>query len=179
MAGISRFVPCSWASVIPPGGIVTLRDEKERVLQRVWQHRMPWTLIDVGYWQQLSIPRVPSGRLDYVIVLPANEIHAGGEAKNLLMNKCDIGAFVARIVKDPKTVNKKVICWAEELSQKDVVKMVEEKSGEKLEMTEVSFFSYSSIFSLQRLFFLLTLPLPDVRRNFDRPPRRCPRRLPG
>lgn len=34
-AGVKRFVPCDFAVVIPPGGLMKLRDEKEVVHQRV------------------------------------------------------------------------------------------------------------------------------------------------
>jgi hypothetical protein len=138
IAGTSRFVPCAFASVAPPGGILGLRDEKEVTYQRIWQHHIPYTIIDVGFWYQLSIPQVPSGRLDYALVLPLNEIIAGGDAKNLLTDKRDIGTFVARILRDPRTINQKVICWGEEISQNEVVRVVEEKSGEKLDLTDAS-----------------------------------------
>ena len=137
-AGTSRFVPCAFASVAPPGGILGLRDEKEVTYQRIWQHHIPYTIIDVGFWYQLSIPRVPSGRLDYALVLPLNELVAGGDAKNLLTDKRDIGTFVARILRDPRTINQKVICWGEEISQNEIVRVVEEKSGEKLDLADVS-----------------------------------------
>lgn len=34
-AGIKRFVPCDFAVVVPPGGVMSLRDEKEVVHQRI------------------------------------------------------------------------------------------------------------------------------------------------
>lgn len=138
-AGISRFVPCAWASICPPGGILGLRDEKEAVFQRIWQQRIPYTIVDVGFWHQLSVPRVPSGKLDYALVLPSNEIFGNGDAKNLLTNKRDIGPFVARILQDHRTINQKVICYAEEMSQNEITQIVEEKSGEKLDLIRVRF----------------------------------------
>jgi hypothetical protein len=141
-AGTSRFVPCAFASVAPPGGILRLRDEKEATYQRIWQHRIPYTIIDVGFWYQLSMPRVPSGRLDYALVLPLNEIIGGGDARNLLTDKRDIGNFVAKVLQDPRTINQKVICWGEDISQNELVRIVEEKSGEKLELTHVRFRIY-------------------------------------
>lgn len=137
-AGTSRFVPCAFASVAPPGGILGLRDEKEVTYQRIWQQKIPYTIIDVGFWYQLSVPRVPSGRLDYALVLPMNEVVAGGAAKNLLTDKRDIGGFVTRILRDARTVNQKVVCWGEEISQNQIVRVVEEMSGEKVELTDVS-----------------------------------------
>jgi hypothetical protein len=92
----------------------------------------------VGFWYQLSIPRVPSGKLDYALVLPLNEVFGDGDAPNLLIDKRDIGVFVAKIVGDERTINQKVVCYGQELSQNEIVKIVGEKSGEKLEITHVS-----------------------------------------
>ncbi|PVI03913.1 isoflavone reductase family protein [Periconia macrospinosa] len=131
LAGTKRFVPCSWSIPCPPGNIMLLRDEKEAVLQRIWHHHIPYTIVDVGYWYQISVPRVPSGKVDYIMVLPANERFGDGELENLLTDKRDIGGFVARVLKDPRTVNQRVVCWGERLSQNEVFKVVEEVSGEK------------------------------------------------
>ena len=46
--------------------------------------------------------------------------------------------FVARIVKDQRTVNERVVCWGEELSQNEVVRIVEGRTGEKVKVVRVS-----------------------------------------
>ncbi|KAH7132389.1 isoflavone reductase family protein [Dendryphion nanum] len=138
IAGTSRFVPCAFSTICPPGGIMRLRDDKETVFQQVWKHYIPYTIIDVGTWHQVTVPKIPSGKLDYAITFPLDEIFCDGEAKNLLMDKRDIGPFVANIVKDARTINQKVICYSDEISQNDVVRIVEEKSSEKLLLTHMS-----------------------------------------
>ncbi|KAF2262553.1 isoflavone reductase family protein [Lojkania enalia] len=134
----SRFVPCAFTTVCPPGGVMHQRDEKEIVYQRIWGHHLPYTIIDVGYWHQFSFPRIPSGRFDYAMLLPRNDIYGDGNVPNLMSDLRDIGKFVARIVRDERTINKKVVAYSDVLSQNDVVAIVEEKSGEKVEVTHVT-----------------------------------------
>lgn len=114
------------------------RDDKEEIFQRIWSHYLPFTIIDTGTWHQFGLPRVPSGRLDYALMVPCNELVGDGEARNLYIDKRDIGVFVARIVKDQRTVNERVVCWSEELTQNEVVRLVEERSGEKVKVVNVS-----------------------------------------
>ncbi|KAJ4300955.1 hypothetical protein N0V90_003044 [Kalmusia sp. IMI 367209] len=137
-AGIKRFVPCMFSSVIPPGGIMHLRDEKEQVHYRIWKHHLPYTIIDVGYWHQLSWFRVPSGRLDYALIFDRPEVYGDGEGKTLISDKRDIGRFVARIVQDERTLNQKVVAWADEISQNEAIALIEKKTGEKVEVDHVS-----------------------------------------
>lgn len=65
---------------------------------------LPYTVIDVGYWYQLSCPRLPSGRIDYATFPGMNaSLHGDGEALNILTDLRDVGHFVARIVYDERT----------------------------------------------------------------------------
>ncbi len=141
IAGTKRFIPCAFATIIPPGGITKFRDDKELVYQRIWQQKVPYTIIDIGYWHQMGWPRIPSGKMDYASLIGGqkiqNEVFGDGTVKSLLSDKRDIGHFVARIIKDKRTVNKWVVAWSDELSQNDVIKLIEEKSGEKIEFTRV------------------------------------------
>lgn len=140
LAGTKRFIPCAFMTVCPPGGIMSLRDDKEIIYQRLKEKNVPHTVIDVGFWHQISVPRVPSGKYDGHIFIPKNEVYAGGELKTLLGDKRDIGRWVGRIITDERTVNKYIYACSDALSQRDVIKIVERKTGEKVEVTEVSFF---------------------------------------
>lgn len=137
-AGIKRFVPCGFTTIAPPGGAMKLRDDKEEVYQRIWFQHLPFTIIDVGYWHQISWPRLPSGRLDYALLMPNTTKYADGNAPNLLTDKRDIGRFVARIIKDERTLNQKVFTYSDVLSQNEIFAIMEEKSGEKVEFDQVS-----------------------------------------
>jgi nucleoside-diphosphate-sugar epimerase len=131
-AGVGRFVPCGFTTVCPPEGVMLLRDEKEKVYNRVLYHRLPYTFIDVGFWHQISFPRVPSGRLDYASLAPNTTIYGDGEARNLLTDKRDMGRFVSRIIKDDRTLNKKVFTHSDAISQKEIWEIVEKVTGEKI-----------------------------------------------
>jgi len=115
-----------------------LRDEKEEVHAAIWRHHMPYTIIDVGYWHQISFPRLPSGRVDYAMVAPDAKMFAGGDAPTMLTDKRDIGHFVARIIQDERTLNKRVFTHSDTLSQNEIWKIMEEKSGEKVETTQIT-----------------------------------------
>ncbi|KAF7342395.1 Glycoside hydrolase [Mycena venus] len=138
-AGVKRFVPCAFITVAPPGGVMTLRDNKEEVYQEIWKQFLPYTVIDVGYWHQLSFPTLPSGRVDYASAfIPKVEIHAGGTAPTMLTDLRDIGNFVALIIKDPRTLNKFVCTYSDALSENEIFAMMEELSGEKIERKHIS-----------------------------------------
>ncbi|KAF4545411.1 putative isoflavone reductase family protein [Lasiodiplodia theobromae] len=138
-AGVKRFVPCNFASITPPGGVMLLRDLKEQVLQHVHKLFLPFTVIDVGAWYQNSFPTLPSGRLDYAAAVKPNvTIYGDGEAPNLVTDLRDIGRFVARIIADDRTLNKFVFTWGEVLTQKQIFTAIEAASGEKIEREHIS-----------------------------------------
>jgi hypothetical protein len=130
-AGITRFIPCGFTTICPRGGIMAIRDEKEEIHDAMFRMKLPFTIVDVGYWHQLSVPWLASGRLDKASAgMAQRELCGNGSAKTLLIDKRDIGRFVARIVKDERTINRRVVCYAEELSQREVWDVAERVSGE-------------------------------------------------
>jgi hypothetical protein len=116
-----------------------LCEEKEDVYNRVMYNHLPYTIIDVGFWYQISFPRVESGRFDYATIIPANIIYGKGDAPNLLTDKRDMGRFVARIIKDKRTLNKKIFTHGDTLSQNHIVEIVEKATGEKVKTSVVRF----------------------------------------
>lgn len=139
-AGVKRFVPCGFTTVAPAGGVMTLRDGKEVAYQDILKLKLGYTFIDVGFWHQISYPSVPSGRLDYSLLFaePVAAIYGDGNAPNLLTDIRDIGSFVARIIKDPRTLNKKVFTWGDELTQNEIVAIVEKVTGKTVPRKQVS-----------------------------------------
>ncbi|KAJ6544123.1 hypothetical protein B0H19DRAFT_1267431 [Mycena capillaripes] len=138
-AGVQRFVPCAFTIVVPPGGVMPLRDAKEEVYQHIRKLYLPHTIIDVGYWYQLSFPTLPSGRVDYASMFKPNvEIRCDGSMPNMLTDLRDIGSFVALIIKDPRTLNKSVVAYGEVLCENQVFETMEALSGEKIERQYVS-----------------------------------------
>ncbi|KAF7367917.1 Glycoside hydrolase [Mycena sanguinolenta] len=133
-AGVKRFVPCAFITIAPPGeSWPSATACKEEVYQEIWRQFLPYTIIDVGYWHQISFPTLPSGRVDYAAVLrPKIEIHEGGTAPNMLVDLRDIGRFVAHIIKDPRTLNRFVAAYGDVLSENEIFSVMEEVSGEKI-----------------------------------------------
>lgn len=62
-AAVKRFVPCGFITIAPRGDVMLLRDEKEVVHDHIFRAKLPFTIIDVGYWHQLSFPNLPSGKV--------------------------------------------------------------------------------------------------------------------
>ncbi|KAJ6472497.1 isoflavone reductase family protein [Mycena sanguinolenta] len=119
LARVKRFVPCAFIT-------------KEEVYQEIWKEYIPYTIVDVGFWHQISFPRLPSGRVDYASIASQVKIHAGGSAPNMLTDWRDIGRFVALIIKDPRTINKFVATYGDVLSENQIIAIMEEMSGEKI-----------------------------------------------
>ncbi|KAJ7186665.1 hypothetical protein C8R46DRAFT_879993 [Mycena filopes] len=138
-AGVKRFIPCAFITIAPPGGVMALRDRKEEVYQHMRKLYLPYTVIDVGYWYQISFPTVPSGRVDYAAILKPNAtIHNGGEMPNILIDLRDLGRFVARIIKDSRTLNKFVLAYGDVRSENEIFDIMERLSGEKIKREYVS-----------------------------------------
>ena len=57
-------------------------------------------------------------------------VYRKGESKNLLTNLDHIGTYIARIITDPRTVNKAVIIWEDEVLQKDAYEIGARISGD-------------------------------------------------
>lgn len=140
MAGTKRFVPCGFTSISPPGGVMSLiRNEKEKTHERIWYHHLPYTIIDSGTWFQISFPVLPSGKVDYAYMGDGNTLVADGTARSLMIDKGDIGKLTARVIKDDRTLNKRVFFNADSSSQNEIYALMEKKSGEKIDALHVSF----------------------------------------
>ncbi|KAF2730569.1 isoflavone reductase family protein, partial [Polyplosphaeria fusca] len=137
-AGTKRFVPCGFTIVCPPEGVMQLREDQEAVRNRIYYHHLPYTIIDVGYWHQLSLPRLSSGRIDSTLLVPRNVIYGSGNTPTMLTDKRDIGRYTALIIRDPRTLNQKVFTHSDNISQNDIIHIVEQKSGEKLALQHLS-----------------------------------------
>ncbi|KAJ8100207.1 putative pinoresinol-lariciresinol reductase 3 [Lipomyces tetrasporus] len=137
-AGVGRFIPCFFGPVAPPKGVMKLRETKEDVLNHIKKIYLPYTVIDAGWWYQLSAPRLPSGRIDYGLLAPMERLLGDGSVPSALTHVRDIGRYVARIVADPRTLNKMVFAYNELLTQEQIFDKLEKLSGEKLERSYVS-----------------------------------------
>jgi uncharacterized protein YbjT (DUF2867 family) len=137
-AGVSRFIPSAWLPVIPPGGVHIFRDLKEQVYAHVKAIGLPFTIVDVGWWYQIAFPKLPSGKIDYAMSLPVEEVYGDGQQESALTDLRDVGRYVARVVQDERTVDKYVFCYNELHSQLDTIAILEKLSGESIPRKYVS-----------------------------------------
>ncbi|KAF2218828.1 hypothetical protein BDZ85DRAFT_285974 [Elsinoe ampelina] len=123
--GNKRFIPCGFLTIIPVGGVHALRDEK----QVVYSH--------------LDIPRIPSGKADAVrprYNLPPQQdlpIAGDGNTPTVLTELRDIGRYTARIIRDPRTLNKMVFVYTKVYTQNEVRDKVEKLTGETVSRTYI------------------------------------------
>ena len=92
---------------------------------------LPYTVIDVGWLSQLSLPELPSGRVKGTMMYAMKELCGDGDVPFALLDTRDIGKYVARIIADPQTLNKSVFAYGEIWTQNQIFQALEEASGEK------------------------------------------------
>ena len=91
---------------------------------------MNHTFIDVGWGMQSYLPLPLRSTLSPKANEMAHVRPTGGAARNLLTNLHHIGTWVARILTDPRTLNRAVIVWEDEVSQREAHEIGERVSGE-------------------------------------------------
>ncbi|RPD52588.1 NAD-P-binding protein [Lentinus tigrinus ALCF2SS1-6] len=129
--GVQRVVPSDWATPGDTRGIRTLTDVKFDIREYVKELGVGYTIIDVGWWMQFYLPLplrstgAPEAALSW-----SRSLYGGGESKNLLTNLHHIGTWVARIIADPRTINKSVIVWEDEVLHKDTQELGARVSGD-------------------------------------------------
>ncbi|RDX46055.1 NAD-P-binding protein [Lentinus brumalis] len=133
--GVERIVPCDWAT---PGakGIRVLADVKLEIREYVKELGVGYTVIDVGWWMQFYLPLPLRSTVAPHLKAISWSIHGTGESKNLLTNLNHIGTYVARIIADPRTLNKSVIIWEDEVVQKDAHEIGARVSGDGYALRE-------------------------------------------
>ncbi|KAH9994590.1 isoflavone reductase family protein [Xylariaceae sp. FL0662B] len=130
-AGVKRFVPCAFGTPAPRG-VMAMADEKDDILAAIQRLYVPYTVIDVGWWSNQAIPRLTSGRTDHEVIKILDAFIGDGAVPIAYTDLSDIGTYVAKIIMDPRTLNKKVFAYTEVLTLTQVVDLMEELSGEKV-----------------------------------------------
>ncbi|KAI0706010.1 NAD-P-binding protein [Cerioporus squamosus] len=128
--GVQRIVPCDWAT---PGkkGVRMLTDLKLDIHEYLKELGVGYTIIDVGWWMQLFLPYPLRSTAPQHLKEMSWSIYGTGESRNLLTNLHHIGACVARIIVDPRTLNKAVIIWEDEVQQKAAHEIGARVSGDE------------------------------------------------
>jgi hypothetical protein len=107
------------------------------VLNHIRKLYLPYTTIDVGWWFQITLPRLPSGRNDYALLPNDQPIPGDGNIPFAITDIADIGIYTARIIADPRTLNHMVFAYNEVYTQNQVYDLIEKLSGEELKRNYV------------------------------------------
>ncbi|KAF4976948.1 hypothetical protein FZEAL_6452 [Fusarium zealandicum] len=137
-AGVKRFVPNTFGPSCPPAGVMLIREMKEEIINHIKKMYLPYTVIDVGLWYQITLPRLPSGKIDNALAFPSSQVSGDGHSPSSLTDLRDVGKYVARIIADDRTLNKYVFAHNEEWTQEQVYSQLEKVSGEKVPRNVVS-----------------------------------------
>lgn len=99
---------------------------------------MPYTSIDVGFWHDALIPRVPSGKLNQAALMPTTFAIDDGTVPCATIAISDVGPYVARIIADPRTLNRMVFAYGEVTNRRDSLALAERLSGETVPTLNVA-----------------------------------------
>lgn len=102
------------------------------MLDHVKSLYLPYTAIDIGWWYQLSLPSLPSGKIKVQAEYSVTKIIGDGNTPWALTDVRDIGKFVAKIIADPGTLNKLVFGYGEIHTQNEMWKILEKVSEESV-----------------------------------------------
>lgn len=94
---------------------------------------LPYTVIDVAWWSEQIIPVLPSGKTDHALNKNdrGREIPGDGTVRVAFASLADVGLYVAKIIADPRTLNKKVLAYTDVLTMNQVYDLMDKLSGEK------------------------------------------------
>ena len=88
------------------------------------------TFIDVGWWMQLYLPLPLRSTAGAGALKMSRHVYGAGGSRALLTNLDHIGAYVARIIADPRTLGHVVQVWEDERTQLDARGIGERVSGD-------------------------------------------------
>ncbi|KAH8706377.1 hypothetical protein BGZ61DRAFT_493287 [Ilyonectria robusta] len=103
-----------------PLASAALKAGKEDVINHLKKIYLPYTVIDIGFWHEVMIPRIGSEKLNHVALYSTSFFVDQGLAPCATTHIDDAGRFVARIIGDSRTINSLVFAYGEITNQKDV-----------------------------------------------------------
>lgn len=141
---------CEWPLVTPSCARLRAdcRAQKLDVREYVRSLGVGYTFIDVGWWMQLSLPS--SSMQAGIVAEFSREVYAGGKKKNALTNLKDIGAYVSRIIADPRTLNQYVFVWQDAKTQVEAMEIGEQVSGEGQKLIDLRKYVHTSLYLYYR-----------------------------
>ncbi|KAF4832086.1 Isoflavone reductase-like protein TP7 [Colletotrichum tropicale] len=130
-AGVKRFVPSEWVGPAP-GGVINIKDRKLEILGAIQRAGLPCTIIDVRCWFQVFVPKIPSGKSDHAHMRYIDHRIVGdGNQKFAITDMADVGKYVAKIIGDDRTINRRVLAYTEVLSINGIWDTMARISGEE------------------------------------------------
>ncbi|KXS09253.1 NAD(P)-binding protein [Gonapodya prolifera JEL478] len=134
--GVKRFIPSDFSTHCPPG-VMALQGKKDIVHKHIIESGIGYTFINTGSWFEVILQEV-DGTLPFgTNPFPPRravtfKVVGSGDKPNAITHLPDVGNLVAKIVLDPRTLNKYVFCMAETLSMNQMGRIYEEETGTKL-----------------------------------------------
>lgn len=117
-------------------------------MDHVKQLDLPYTIIDIGWWYQMVVPRPPSQQADPEAYVQPMPIIGDGNVKIALTDNRDIGKIVARVIADKRTLNRLVFAHGDVKTLSEAWKDVEDISGLAVVKEHVSLILDGSSFCL-------------------------------
>ncbi|TRM70568.1 hypothetical protein BD626DRAFT_390725 [Schizophyllum amplum] len=131
--GVRRFVPDDFGTEAPTG-VMYLHDQacpqsshKLAIREYIKKSGLGYTFIEVGYWMHFVVPW-PVQLTGFAADL-TREVVGTGDVPLALTNLSHIGDYVARVIKDDRTLNQTVLIWEDEKTQNQGWAHTERKLG--------------------------------------------------
>ncbi|TRM70583.1 hypothetical protein BD626DRAFT_544855 [Schizophyllum amplum] len=124
--GVKRFVPDDFATEAPKG-VMYLHDQKLVIREYIKKSGLGYTFIEVGYWMQTVLPW--PAQLTGFLADITRQVVGTGDMPLALTDLAHIGDYVARIIKDDRTLNKTILIWEDEKTQNQGWAHAERKLG--------------------------------------------------
>ncbi|KAF4565676.1 hypothetical protein EYR36_002254 [Pleurotus pulmonarius] len=125
-AGVGRVIPSDFASTAPKGVMFT-NDIKLAIRDYIKELGLGYTFIEVGTWLHVMFPPLHSA----TDTLLTHKSYPGDKRqKTIYSTMPTIGALVARIIADPRTLNQTVVAYDGEISLSETWAIAERITGE-------------------------------------------------
>ncbi|KAL1759433.1 hypothetical protein FB107DRAFT_287665 [Schizophyllum commune] len=128
-AGVKRFVPDDFATEAPKG-VLRLHDKKLAIRDYIQRSGVPYTFIEVGWWLELFIPYPP--QFTGLVADVTRQLTGKSSQPLAVTDLRHIGTYVARVLQDERTLNKRVFLWEDVTTLDEAWKIAEETFGEEI-----------------------------------------------
>ncbi|KAH8823129.1 NAD-P-binding protein [Flagelloscypha sp. PMI_526] len=126
--GVKRVVPSDWGPPIPRG-VMSANDLKLDIWDFIREQGVGYTFVMIGWWFELLLPYSTSIQANTVESFQ-NVFKGDGNARLLSTSLHSIGAHVALILADPRTLNQAVIAYDGYPSFKEARSIAERITGD-------------------------------------------------